>query len=174
MQNYNLSNCTREDANFSFRLWLFADNLPPENMCFMKPSNAYVLMDWHVLNKHMSPSHYTLRSLAYGPQNLGIVQSAIQHESLLKCNRLNISCHNITSSRIRMLFYLMGLHLSLITIWAALLPTLKKLSVIPADEAGFGRQTDFIRFLIHTWKRKHITKIYWILALSWSGNKWIL
>lgn len=126
MQNSNLSNCTREDTNFSFRLWLFADNLPPENMCFMKPSNAYVLMAWHVLNKHMSPSHYTLRSLAYGPQNLGIVQSAIQHESLLKCNRLNISCHNITSSRIRMLFYFMGLHLSLITIWAALPTHLEK------------------------------------------------
>lgn len=82
----------------------------------MKPSNTYVLMAWHVLNKHMSPSHYTLRSLAYGPQNLGIVQSAIQHESLLKRNQLNISCHNITSSRIRMLFYFMGLHLPLITI----------------------------------------------------------
>ena len=89
---------------------------PPQEHGFMKPSSTYVLMAWHVLNKHMSPSHYTLRSLTYGPQNLGIVQSAIQLESLLKCNQLNISCHNITSSRIRMLFYFMGLHLSLITI----------------------------------------------------------
>lgn len=76
-----------------------------------------LLMAWHVLNKHTSPSHCTLRNSAYGHQHLWIVQSAIHHESLLNWNQLNIMLHNIASNGIRMLFYCIDLCLFLITIW---------------------------------------------------------
>ena len=132
-----------------------------------------LLMAWHVPIKHMSPSHCTLRNLAYGSQHLRIVQSAIQHESLLKCNRLNISWHNIASNGIRMLFYFMDLHLSLINICPSLPAPLENLVRHSRWYSRFWK-TDFIRFLIHTWKRKHIAKIFWISALFWCGSKWIL
>lgn len=47
--------------------------------------------------------------------------------------------------------YFMDLHLSLITTLQSLSPLPhNNLKVIPADIAGFGGQTDFIRFPMHT------------------------
>lgn len=74
-------------------------------MLWSHPTHMW-LMAWHVLNKHMSPSHCALWNLAYGHQNLWIVQSAIQNESLLKCHWWNIIWHNIASNGIKFfLFY---------------------------------------------------------------------
>lgn len=138
-----------------------------------------LLMAWHVLNKHTSPSHCTLRNSAYGHQHLWIVQSAIHHESLLNWNQLNIMLHNIASNGISMLFYFIDLCLFLITIWQSFFfffssSTKSCQWFLPTYRVLEARQTDFIMLPIHIWKRKHIAKLNWILSFCSSGSNRIL
>lgn len=117
----------KRGCKFLIQTMIFWRQFPLRTRVLWSHPIHMLLLAWHVLNKHVSLSHCTLRNLAYGPQHLRIVQSAIQHESLFKHNRLNISWHKIASNGIRMLFYFMDLHLSLITLKPSLSAPLEKL-----------------------------------------------
>lgn len=82
-------------------------------MYVLKPSDTYAADGLTCPEQAHEP---LFRNLAHGCGHLWMAQSAIQHESLLRYNQLNIMWHKIASHGIRILFYFMNLSLSLITI----------------------------------------------------------